>query len=130
MPLTDSVASVMLPTRDASRAQEFYERRLGLPLQGTNDAAGETAFRLAGGSLLVLRLLPDSTPAPNTAVSFEVSDIATEIAELESRGVTFEDYDLPGFTTVDHVFDDGSVKAAWFLDPDGNILCVHQPHGG
>jgi hypothetical protein len=31
------------------------------------------------------------------------------------------------FTTVDHVFDDGALKAAWFLDPDGNLLCVHQP---
>lgn len=127
MPLTDSVASVMLPTRDASRAQEFYERRLGLPCQGTNDTTGETAFRLAGGSQLVLRLLPDSTPAPNTALSFEVGDIAAEIGDLESRGVTFEDYDQPDFTTVDHVFDDGSMKAAWFLDPDGNILCLHQP---
>jgi catechol 2,3-dioxygenase-like lactoylglutathione lyase family enzyme len=128
MPLSDSAASVMLPTRDASRAQEFYERRLGLPFAGSNDATGETTFRLAGGSQLVLRLLPDATPTPNTAVSFEVDDIAAEIADLESRGVDFEDYDQPGFTTVGHVFDDGSVKAAWLLDPDGNILCLHQLH--
>lgn len=127
MPLNDSVASVMLPTRDASRAQEFYERRLGLPCQGTNDATGETAFRLAGGSQLVLRLLPDATPAPNTALSFEVTDISAEIDDLESRGVAFEDYDQPDFTTVGHIFDDGTMKAAWFLDPDGNILCLHQP---
>ncbi|WP_395656769.1 VOC family protein [Nocardioides sp.] len=125
MSLSDSAVAVMLPTADASRAQEFYEGRLGLPHDGTNDA-GETLFRLAGGSQLVLRTLPDAHPSPNTAMSFAVGDIAAEIAELEARGVVFEDYDQPGFTTVDHVFDDGSVKAAWFLDPDGNILCLHQ----
>jgi catechol 2,3-dioxygenase-like lactoylglutathione lyase family enzyme len=74
----------------------------------------------------VLRMLPDTPPSPHTAVSFEVRDIREEIATLEERGVAFEDYDVPGFTTVDHVFDDGPMKAAWFLDPDGNVLCLHQ----
>jgi catechol 2,3-dioxygenase-like lactoylglutathione lyase family enzyme len=127
MSLTESAVAVMLPTADATRAQEFYESRLGLPFDGTNDATGETAFRLAAGSQLVLRLLPEAKPSPNTAMSFQVGDIAAEIADLKSRGVTFEDYDLPGFTTVDHILDDGGMKAAWFLDPDGNILCLHQP---
>jgi catechol 2,3-dioxygenase-like lactoylglutathione lyase family enzyme len=127
MSLTESAVAVMLPTADTSRAQEFYEGRLGLPFDGTDDAAGETRFRLAGGNHLVVRLLPDAKPSPNTAMSFEVGDIAAEIAALKSRGVTFQDYDLPDFTTVDHVFDDGTMKAAWFLDPDGNVLCLHQP---
>ncbi len=127
MPLTESAVAVMLPTGDATRAREFYESRLGLPFDGTNEASGESMFRLAGGSHLVLRLLPDVTPSPNTAMSFEVADIRAEIDALKSRGVAFEDYDQPGFTTVDHVLDDGRVKAAWFLDPDGNVLCLHQP---
>ena len=126
MSLTDSAVSVMLPIRDAARAQEFYESRLGLPFDGTNDTTGESAYRLAGGSQLVLRVLPDVQPSPNTAMSFEVGDIAAEIAALELRGVVFEDYDQPGFTTVDHVLEDGGMKAAWFLDPDGNVLCLHQ----
>jgi catechol 2,3-dioxygenase-like lactoylglutathione lyase family enzyme len=126
MSLTDSVVAVMLPVGDVARAQEFYEKRLALPYDGTSPG-GEVMFRIAGGSHVALRPLPDVQPSPNTALSFEVSDIATEIADLESRGVTFEDYDQPDFTTVDHVFDDGAMKAAWFLDPDGNILCLHQP---
>ena len=126
MPLTESAVAVMLPTGDATRAREFYESRLGLPFDGTNEASGESMFRLAGGSQLVLRLLPDVTPSPHTAMSFEVADIRAEIDALKSQGVAFEDYDQPGFTTVDHVLDDGRVKAAWFLDPDGNVLCLHQ----
>lgn len=127
MSLNEKPFAVMLPTGDSTRAQDFYANRLGLPFNGTDDATGETTFGLAGGSALVLRLLPDATPSPNTAMSFEVADIAAEIAELESRGVVFEDYDLPDMKTVDHVFDGGGMKAAWFLDPDGNVLCLHQP---
>ena len=126
MSLTDSAVAVMLPTGDSTRAQDFYEGRLGLPFNGKNDATGEMMFGLAGGCALVVRLLPDATPSPNTAMSFEVPDIGAEIADLESRGVVFEDYDLPDMKTVDHVFDDGTMKAAWFLDPDGNVLCLHQ----
>jgi catechol 2,3-dioxygenase-like lactoylglutathione lyase family enzyme len=127
MSLTDTAVAVMLPIGDATRAQEFYEGRLGLPYDGTTHATGEMVFGLAGGSQLVLRLLPEVKPSPNTALSFQVQDITAEIADLESRGVRFEDYDLPDLKTVDHVYDDGSLKAAWFLDPDGNVLCLHQP---
>lgn len=126
MTLTDSAVAVMLPIGDAARAQDFYEKRLGLAFDGTNPG-GELMFRLTGGSHLALRPLPDVRPSPNTAMSFEVGDITSEISDLESRGVQFEDYDLPDLKTVDHVFDDGAMKAAWFLDPDGNILCLHQP---
>ena len=55
-----------------------------------------------------------------------VDDIRAAIAELESRGVVFADYDLPGFRTVGHVCVLGSEKAAWFNDPEGNILCLHE----
>ncbi len=40
--------------------------------------------------------------------------------------MTFHDYDLPGFRTVGHVCVLGSEKAAWFSDPEGNILCLHE----
>ncbi len=41
--------------------------------------------------------------------------------------VRFEDYDYPGLKTVNKVCVLGSEKAAWFKDPEGNILCIHQP---
>ena len=36
------------------------------------------------------------------------------------------DYDFPGLKTVDHVCVLGAEKAAWFEDPEGNILCLHE----
>lgn len=83
-------------------------------------------FSLAGGSTLVLLPRPDSRPAESTAMSFEVADIGSEVSALEGRGVMFEDYDLPEIKTVDHICEFGTEKAAWFKDPDGHVLCVHQ----
>lgn len=125
MTLTSSPVSVMLPISDPVQSEEFYSQRLGLPYEGTN---GEQAllYRLSGGSQLVLLPRPDQEPSPSTAMSFEVSDLGAAIAELKGRGVAFEDYDQPGFTTVDHIWEGDGEKAAWFKDPAGNVLCVHQ----
>ena len=43
---------------------------------------------------------------------------------LREAGVTFEDYDLPSLKTKDGIATIGSAKAAWFKDPDGNLLAV------
>lgn len=129
MALADSSVAVMLPITDSDKAREFYGEKLGLAFDGT-DEEGSLSFRAGGGSTLVLRQLPAGSQSANTAMSFKVDDIAAEISDLEGRGVAFEDYDEPGFTTVDHVFDGGALKAAWFLDPDGNILCLHQEKSG
>lgn len=129
MSLTESPVAVMLPITEPDRAQQFYGERLGLAYDGSN-GNDELMYQLAGGCHLVLRMLPGAQPSPNTAMSFEVGDVSAEIATLESRGVAFEDYDSPGFTTVDHIMESDGMRAAWFLDPDGNVLCLHQIIGG
>ena len=125
MSLTHRTVSMMLPVTDVDRARSFYTDTLELAYNGTNEE-GSALYALDGGTTLVLLPRPDGTPSESTAMSFEVGDLPAEIAHLEERGVRFEDYDQPGFTTVDHILDSGSEKAAWFLDPDGNVLCVHQ----
>jgi catechol 2,3-dioxygenase-like lactoylglutathione lyase family enzyme len=125
MSLTKSTVAVMLPVTDADRAKKFYSESLGLDYTGTNDE-GSPMYSLGGGSTLVLLPRPDGTRSESTAMSFEVDDVVTEVRELIARGVTFEDYDLPGLKTVEHVCELGSEKAAWFNDPDGNVLCVHE----
>jgi catechol 2,3-dioxygenase-like lactoylglutathione lyase family enzyme len=124
MSLDDSSVSVMLPISDPDRARKFYSDQLGLPYEGTN-GEGSLMFRLPGGAQLVLLPRPDEKPLTSTAMSFDVGDIRTEITALESRGVVFEDYDLPDLRTEGHVATMGDEQAAWFLDPDGNVLCLH-----
>jgi catechol 2,3-dioxygenase-like lactoylglutathione lyase family enzyme len=125
MSLTHRTVAMMMPVTDVDRARTFYTESLGLDYTGTDDE-GSAIYALDGGSSLVLLPRPDSRPSESTAMSFEVDDITAEIGELEGCGVVFEDYDLPDLTTVDHVADMGSEKAAWFKDPDGNVLCLHQ----
>ncbi len=49
-----------------------------------------------------------------------------EVAELRSRGVTFEQYDMPGMKTVNGIATAGGAKAPWFKDTEGNILALIQ----
>ena len=123
--LSEPVITTILQVRDGGSALEFYRDRLGLSYKGQN-SEGQEMFALAGGASLALMPGPDATPTGRTEISFEVSDIVGEIASLEQNGVVFADYDLPGLKTVDHVCVLGSEKAAWFEDPDGNVLCLHE----
>ena len=122
--LSDSTVTTMLPVRDMDRARAFYEGGLGLKPGGLRPD-GKFVYHV-GGSTLALFPKPEGTHADHTAISFQVPDIAASIAELKQKGVVFEDYDFPGLKTVDHVCVLGSEKAAWFEDPDGNVLCLHE----
>jgi catechol 2,3-dioxygenase-like lactoylglutathione lyase family enzyme len=127
--LTKSATFTMLQVKDPERARHFYVDQLGLHEQSTL-ADGTTYLDAGSDSGIGLRPMPDSKPSGLTELSFEVSNIESEIADLERRGVRFEDYDLPDLTTVDHVAVMGAEKAAWFKDPDGNVLCLHQAPNG
>lgn len=122
--LANAPVTTMLPVIDLPRARGFYEGKLGLTPLGSS-ADGKFKYS-CGGATLALFPKPGGTRAEHTAVSFEVADIRSAIAELAARGVVFEDYDLPDLKTVDHVCVLGSEKAAWFRDTEGNYLCIHE----
>lgn len=121
-----STASVttMLPVMNMSRARAFYEGCLGLKPGGFR-LDGKFVYSV-GGSTLALFPKPEGTKADHTAISFRVSDIGASIEELKAAGVVFEDYDIPGLKTVNHVCVLGAEKAAWFKDTEGNYLCIHE----
>jgi catechol 2,3-dioxygenase-like lactoylglutathione lyase family enzyme len=123
--LSGSAITTILQVRDGPAAVEFYRDRLGLQYLGTN-TEGQELFSAGNDSALALMPSPQAKPTGNTELSFEVHDIVAEIDELSRRGVQFADYDLPGLKTSEHVCVLGSQKAAWFEDPDGNVLCLHE----
>jgi len=122
--LSNAPVTTMLPVKDLNRARAFYEGKLGLKPVGPRPD-GKFTYD-CGGATLALIPKEGGTKADHTAVSFRVPDIAASIAELERAGVRFEDYDFPGLKTVGHVCVLGAEKAAWFLDTEGNILCLHE----
>jgi catechol 2,3-dioxygenase-like lactoylglutathione lyase family enzyme len=122
--ISSTQVTCMLPVKDLARARQFYEQKLQLvPLGARPD--GKFVYR-CGGAEIALFPKAEGTKADHTALSFQVADISAAIAELKARGVVFDDYDLPDFRTVEHVCVLGSEKAAWFRDPEGNILCLHE----
>lgn len=122
--LTSSQVTCMLPVKDLDRARHYYEEQLGLMPEGLRPD-GKFVYRV-GGTLLALFPKAEGTKAEHTALSFQVDDIVATVAALKARGVTFADYDFPELKTVDHVCVLGAEKAAWFSDPEGNILCLHE----
>jgi catechol 2,3-dioxygenase-like lactoylglutathione lyase family enzyme len=71
----------------------------------------------------------------HTQLAWEIDDIDATVAQLRARGVVFEEYDLPGLTTVNGIAEvagnypsRGGVgeKAAWFRDSEGNLLGIGQ----
>ncbi|HUH89982.1 MAG TPA: VOC family protein [Lysobacter sp.] len=122
--LSNSSITTMLPVKDMGRARAFYEGCLGLKPGGLRPD-GKFVYKV-GGSTLALLPKPEGTKADHTAISFQVTDIEASIKELQRAGVVFEDYDLPGLKTINHVCVLGAEKVAWFKDTEGNYLCIHE----
>ena len=53
-----------------------------------------------------------------------MENIEDLVSKLKEKGVVFEDYDMGDFKTVNSVATMGTIKAAWFKDPDENILAL------
>ncbi|MFC0458819.1 VOC family protein [Arthrobacter liuii] len=124
-----NTATTILPVDDAARARSFYTEKLGLPHRGKTDDGSEL-LGTDGGPMLQLMPVSDGRHSEHTALSFEVADIEATVRDMEARGVTFQDYDLPTLKTENHICTTGSEKCAWFMDTEHNILCVHQNLGG
>jgi len=124
-PLSVAAVTSILPVRDLDRARRFYVDALGLTGEGSRPD-GQYLLRAGDGSRVALFPKPEGTKAEHTALSFAVDDLEAAIATLERRGVAFHDYDLPGFRTIGHICTQPGLRCAWFSDPEGNVLCLHQ----
>jgi catechol 2,3-dioxygenase-like lactoylglutathione lyase family enzyme len=109
--------------KDLATARKFYEGTLGLKVEDDKGTEAHT-YRSAGTRLIVYRSQFAGTNKA-TALNFMVGpEIDRVVKGLRERGVAFEHYDLPGVTWEGDLMVAGQMKAAWFKDPDGNILCV------
>jgi catechol 2,3-dioxygenase-like lactoylglutathione lyase family enzyme len=103
---------------DLERAKRWYQDRLGLTPE--REDPGGVWYRFAGDTWLYLYATTFAGTAQNTIAGWTVTGIEAVMADLRSRGVTFEDYDFGELKTVDGLLDFGMAKAAWFKDSEGN----------
>ncbi len=118
--LSDRRVHTIIPTADLDAAPDFYEGTLGfVPLQ---EIHGAVMYQAGQGSLFAVSRSSGRASGSHTQMAFTTPDIEAEVAELRSRGVTFKDYDFPSLTTVDGIAPMGPNRAAWFADPDANLI--------
>jgi catechol 2,3-dioxygenase-like lactoylglutathione lyase family enzyme len=121
-----------LPAQDLSRARAFYADKLGL--EPSEERLGGLLYRCEGGEFALFESV-GASPGTFTQMGWTVDDIEATVAELRSRGVIFEEYDLPGLTTVNGIAEiagnypskGSGERGAWFRDSEGNMLGIGQP---
>ncbi|MFF8606975.1 VOC family protein [Streptomyces sp. NPDC015346] len=122
--LADSSVVAIVPVNDMARAKRFYTETLGLTL--TKESPEDTRLESGAGTAIGLYETPYGGKAEHTLASWKVDDLDAEMSQLRSKGVTFEEYDLPGIKTVDGVAETETMRGAWFKDSEGNILCLTE----
>ena len=120
----NSVAMAVLPASDLERARRFWSDVFGLtPVR--SDMGGD--FYVVGGLPLLVYETQFAGTAQNTSFGLFTDDLDRDMAALRERGVTFNDYDLPGLKTENGVVDMDGERGAWFNDSEGNIISIAQP---
>jgi predicted enzyme related to lactoylglutathione lyase len=113
----------VLPATDIERAKGFYEEKLGM----TPDMeTPEGLYYRAGDAMFFLYPAEGAASGLHTQAALLVDDLDATMADLKSRGVTFEDYDIPTAHTEGGVMDTPEGRGAFFKDSEGNILGVLQ----
>jgi catechol 2,3-dioxygenase-like lactoylglutathione lyase family enzyme len=130
--LNEGRVATRLPAQDLERARAFYSEKLGL--DPVEERPGGLRYECAAGEFVLFQ----STGAPSgdhTQMGWDVEDIDATVAALRSRGVVFEEYDVPGMEIVDGIATiEGNYpskgigeRGGWFRDSEGNLLGLGQP---
>jgi catechol 2,3-dioxygenase-like lactoylglutathione lyase family enzyme len=109
---------VFLPINGWQKAEDFYTGVLGLECSKRydNDLGGE--FETGNLTIQVVDMgkLGREVRPSTGAIALHVEDVEEARAELESKGVEFQQETL----------DSGVCHQAYFKDPDGNALILHH----
>jgi catechol 2,3-dioxygenase-like lactoylglutathione lyase family enzyme len=122
--LKDMEPATMIPVSDLEKTRRFYEDVLGFS-PDVEDPGG-ISYRSGNGRVNIYPTQFAGT-AQHTLIGWYTDEIENAVNELSGRGVTFEQYDMGELKTdAKGIATMGDYKAAWFKDPEGNILSVWQ----
>ena len=110
-----------LAVTDLERAKDWYADKLGL--RPTSEFLSGLTYECGGGSFALFPT-PYAGTAQNTVMEWAVDDIESEVAELKSRGVTFDTFEMEGVEWSSEIATMAGHKGAWFKDSEGNILAI------
>ena len=131
--LSNARVHAVIPVTDLGRARQFYEGVLGLTVKQVQEQRGTVVYECGGTHLEIYRRQSASS-GDHTIAGFELSDDFDAVVDsLVAKGLTFDTFTIPGVPLhwdARGVLKDGDRGAAWFKDPDGNVLVITQnPYG-
>jgi predicted enzyme related to lactoylglutathione lyase len=107
------IAVVVYAVTDMARAKKFYGETLRLK-PGEPFSENWFEFDVGGAAFAITNNFKIEGPA--SSVAFEVDDIVQELARLKELEVPFK-MEMMEFPTC---------RLALILDPDGNVVTIHQ----
>ena len=123
--LADREAAATIAVKNLAKARAFYEGKLGFKRFGP-DGPDVVTYR-SGSSFIVVYESDYAGTNKATSATWAVGDELEDIVQsLNEAGVPFERYEMPGARREGDVHIFGDFKAAWFKDPDGNILHINN----
>ena len=123
MGLADSDVVTTIPAQDMERARSFYADQLGL--KPVEEAPEGLHYRCGAGEFLLFESSGRAS-GDHTQLSWLVDDLDAVVSQLRSNGVVFEEYDMPGFKTVNGIAEIAGERGAWFKDSEGNLLAIGE----
>ena len=121
--LADKSVMATIPVKDLAAAAKFYEGTL--KFKKLEEEGEEAITYQSGDSEIVVYRSKFAGSNKATAATWVVGDEIEDIVkELKTKGVPFEHYDMPGMKQQGDLHVADGMKAAWFKDPDGNILAL------
>jgi predicted enzyme related to lactoylglutathione lyase len=121
--LKDAPIIPYIPVSDLARARKFYSEKVGLEPKAENN--GGLTYE-CGGTEVFMYVSAGAGTSKASQAFWSVKDLRAEVAELRTRGVTFEEYDFPGMNMRDGIMEAEGALAAWFKDSEGNIMALIQ----
>ena len=111
---------------DLEAAKTFYGETLGL---GVKTLMDDVVIQIGEDRPVLVYQKDDHRPANYTIFNFPVSDVDAAVDALTERGVEFVRYegfnqDEKGIARPEEPGQGPTI--AWFTDPAGNILAVHE----
>jgi catechol 2,3-dioxygenase-like lactoylglutathione lyase family enzyme len=118
-------AMATIAVKDIAKAKKFYGDTLGLKKAGEENE--EVVTYHSGKSTILVYESQFAGTNKATSATWGVGDeLESIVSTLKKKGVPFEHYDMPGMKRQGDIHYADGFKAAWFKDPDGNILHINS----
>lgn len=126
--ISNSETYASMSTNDIEAAREFYGDTLGLSVRVESLEGMDQMLWISHPDGMRTLIYPkeDHAPASHTVLNFEVDNLEETMADLRSRGVTFETNDWTDDAGVARDPSGSTPPRAWFRDPAGNWSSVAE----